>query len=222
MRSQLSASARGQELLEPRDRASDRAKADLHAAFHEAGHFVAHHHLVPSEVAIEIAILGGGAGLYAPGEAVDREKGRERVTALYAGAAADLALDPTSEATVRAHARDDDLEAARWLVRSGERDREAWCRGRAESVVKEHWREIEAVAAVLLEVDALRGDVAKMIVDLVNGAELSAAAERLDLPRAAAVAIARAFAPRVTPEHVAEVLARHGYGWLHSPRMGQP
>ena len=211
MRRQLSESVRDRGLVDRRGEASNEARADLHAAFHEAGHFVAHHHLVPTELAIEIALLGGGAGVYAPGEIVDREKLRERATALYAGAAADLILDPSTKDTVRQYARDDDLEAARTLSRCGERDREMTYRRRAESIVKEHWREIEAIAAVLLEVDALRGDVAEMIVELVNGAELAAAAARLHMPRGAAMVIARAFAARVSPDHVTAVLARHGY-----------
>lgn len=211
MHRHLTESVRDQEVVERPAGCSNGARADLHAAFHEAGHFVAHHHLVPSELAIEIALLGGGAGVYAPGDVVDREKLRERATALYAGAAADLILDPSIEDAVRAHARDDDVEAARWLGRCGEPHGEMTYRRRAESVVKEHWREIEAIAAVLLEVDALRGDVAKMILDLVNGVELPTAADRLALPRGAAMAIARAFAMRVTPDHVAAVLARHGY-----------
>jgi hypothetical protein len=204
---------------EPCRRASDEAvgRSDLHAAFHEAGHFVAHHHLIPRESARELAILGGGAGIYAPGEACDGEKARERVVALYAGAAADVLLDPSREDAIRAQARHDDVEAAHCLERFGERGREPEYRARASAIVVEHWREVEGIAAMLLEVDALRGDVAKMIVDLVDGADLAAAAARLDAPPEAALVIAHAFAKRLSPERVAQVLSRHGYDARRRP-----
>ena len=187
------------------------ARSDLHAAFHEAGHFVAHHHLVPSEAANEIAVFNDGTGIYAPGDVCDKGKARERVVAIYAGAAADLLLDPSREDTVRAHARRDDLEAAQWLDQLREREREVDYRERARAVVAENWREVEVIAAMLLDVDALRGDVAKMIVDLMNGVDVAAAASRLELAPEAAMVVARAFAPRLAPEHVNQVLAQHGY-----------
>jgi hypothetical protein len=203
--------ARHQAFAQPRVDAPHGARSDLHAAFHEAGHFVAHHHLVPSESAKELAIYGNGAGSYTPGEARTLESARERVVALYAGAAADLLLDPSCEQSIRAYARHDDLEAARWLARSGEREREVDYRERAREIVMKYWREVEVIAAMLLDVDALRGDVAKMIVDLVNGADMSSAANRLDDAPEAALVIARAFAHRLAPPHVNQVLGQHGY-----------
>jgi hypothetical protein len=203
--------ARARELAGTRAETSACARSDLHAAFHEAGHFVAHRHLVPSESPVEIAIFGDGTGIYAPGEVRDRAKVRERVVAVYAGAAADLRLDPSREEAIRFHARHDDLEAGRWLDRIGEREREADYRDRARSVVAEHWREIEVIAAMLLDLDALRGDVANMILDLVGGADLESAAKRLQVPPEAAMLIVPIFVLRLTPEHVNQVLARHGY-----------
>ena len=104
--------ARARDLASTRAEAWACARSDLHAAVHEAGHFVAHHHLVPAESPVELAISGDGAGLYAPGEVRDRAKVRERVVAMYAGAAADLRLDPSQEEAIRSCARHDDLEAA--------------------------------------------------------------------------------------------------------------
>jgi hypothetical protein len=187
------------------------ASSALHAAFHEGAHFVAHHHLLPAEDPYELAISGDGTGHFALGAARGLENTRERVVALYAGAAADLQLDPSRAEAVRVGAARDDREAAEWLRRLGESDREAEYRVRAETLVAGHWREIEVIAAMLLEVGTLRGDVATMVLDLLNGWDLDSAARRLDLAPDTATAMMLAFAFRLAPGHVAGVLARYGY-----------
>ncbi len=183
----------------------------LHAAFHEGAHFVAHRHLLPAEDPYEIAIWGDGRGQFAAGGGGDLAHARERVVAIYAGAAADLALDPEQAAEIRAQAAADDQDAAEWLERLGEAGRQAEYRRRARSLVSAHWREIVVIAAMLLEVGTLRGDVAKMILALVNGSETAEAARNLHLAPEAAQAGLLAFAFRLAPGHVADVLARHGY-----------
>jgi hypothetical protein len=187
------------------------ASSALHAAFHESAHFVAHHHLLPAEDPCELAISGDGTGHFELGAARGLEHTRERVIALYAGAAADLLLDPSREQAVRANAARDDREAADWLRSLGEAEREPEYRGRAEALVLEHWREIEVIAAMLLEVGTLRGDVGRMVLDLVNGSDLGSAARRLDLAPGAAAAMMLAFGFRLAPGHVAGVLSRYGY-----------
>ena len=68
---------------------------------------------------------------------------------------------------------------------------------------------------MLLEVGTLRGDVAKMILALASGSNALAAARNLELAPDAAQAIMLAFAFRLAPGRVAEVLARHGYHVAH-------
>jgi hypothetical protein len=50
-----------------------------------------------------------------------------------------------------------------------------------------------------------------MILDLVGGADLESAAKRLQVPPEVAMLIVPIFVLRLTPEHVNQVLARHGY-----------
>ncbi len=179
----------------------------LHAAFHEAGHFVAHHYLVPSEVPVRFGIFDDGGGYYAwgappSGEPDDPGKMRGRVVAIYAGAAADLRLDPSREEAIRADAKHDDEQATKCLDRLGELDREVMYRGQARAFVADHWREIQAVAATLLELETLRGDVAEMVLDLVNGVDVESAVQRITLSRAPEVAmkIAQSVALRLAGE----------------------
>ena len=191
-------------------------RSALHAAFHEAAHFVAHHHLLPAEAPFELAISGDGTGHFAVGAAARGLEGAgERVIAIYAGSAADVALDPAHEEEIRACSTRDDRYAADWLDRLGEADRQAEFRARAGALVAEHWREIEVIAAMLLEVGTLRGDVARMILALASGSNVLAAARNLELAPDAAQAIMLAFAFRLAPWRVAEVLARHGYQVAH-------
>lgn len=210
----------------------------VHVAYHEAGHFVAHHHLFSDDIAIRISIipdttegsLGHHLPLEGPPERVRSATKRERVelkklgasdqthiayfdkrdvlagvVEFYAGAAAELRLDPSRADAVRAGARSDDEAAAGWLGAGvpgrhpglGEPQLEGSCRQRAARLVERYWNEIEAIAQELLRLREIDGEVAVAIIDVANR-------KRVDV---AAGILARRLGRRKT----AALLRRHGY-----------
>ncbi len=164
---------------------------DAHAAYHEAGHFVAQYRLTPDDGTERVSIVPGEGtlGHHAPASGLedhfrlrdgvaeyDPAAVEAEIVILYAGAAADLHLDPSREEEVRAGAGSDDAKAAELLRDHLGRNRERDLRQRAADFVAEHWREIEAVAAELLERKTLNGTEAELILD--------AAAEGMDVKTA--------------------------------------
>lgn len=92
------------------------------------------------------------------------------VAVYYAGAAAELRLDPSRAKWIREGARFDDaigqiLLGVRWL------DLEPMVWRRATELVAEHWREIQAVAKELLRRKTLTGREAELVCEAATGGQ---------------------------------------------------
>ncbi len=99
---------------------------------------------------------------------------RRLVVGLFAGCAAELRLDPEREKEARATAASDDHEAEVFLqsLYPDERKREVHrraLRGKAASVVEEHWDAVAALASELLELQTLESEEAALIVAVAEG-----------------------------------------------------
>jgi hypothetical protein len=179
----------------------------IHVAHHEAGHFVAHHYLVGNGTT-SLAIVPDGKGGFEgenpvgynlrtlPDGEIDPAVWESEIVTLYAGAAAELRLDAAREDEVRLLSKGDADAAAYFLsVCLDEPEREAELRGRAAAFVAEHWSEIEAVASELMLKKSLHGEVALLILRLVNGSDIDMVSKEL--------------VARFGPEEAAALLRRH-------------
>jgi hypothetical protein len=158
-------------------------------AYHEAGHF----------------IVGRAVGRSTPfGITIDREGGTygavngdlglppepqpsdyaALITELYAGFAAHIRLFPGEAELARSLSWDDDeqaqAEVAKLSELLGRESLEGELRARAEGLVRDHWAEIEALAAALMEHPTLEGDEAELIALAASG-DLEAATVLKDL-----------------------------------------
>ena len=87
---------------------------------------------------------------------------------LYAGGHAERKLDPTREPT---GIWGDEEDATDWLARSGWEHREEELRRQSAELVDKHWREIEAVAAELLERKTLDDTEVELIAEATVGVD---------------------------------------------------
>lgn len=123
----------------------------------------------------------------------------------YAGAAAELRFDPSNPERVKAGARADDAYAAALLGSEGadgipgigRPELESSCRTRAARFVDRHWQEIEGIAAELLRLREMDGEVAQALLDVINRRQVQAAAGALSL--------------RLGIRRTSGILGRHGY-----------
>jgi len=217
-------------------------------AFHEAGHFVACCYLTPDHGTTQVSIVPdkkeGSAGhhsrLEGPGPVrgagtmedpfqYDPKEIKNYVVTLYAGAAAELRLDPSRTKEVSAGAEYDDRIAAQWLGDGvpgdhpglGDATAEKRCRQRAATLVKKHWREIEAIAGELLVQREIDGEVACYILDLVRGNSdekadaLQGLVLRLELNKAKEILIRR-----VGPDAGAIIARRYAARCAERPQFG--
>jgi hypothetical protein len=114
----------------------------------------------------------------------DRKSVEAQVVMLYAGAAAELVLDPSRTKEVKAGARCDDSVAEELLGRIG-LELEPQLRRRANAFVTERWVEINAIAKELLRRRVLTGTEAELVCDTaVGGPHAADAARRLKKYRA--------------------------------------
>lgn len=187
------------------------------AAYHEAGHFVAHLRLVSDEVSAGITIVGdpeqGTDGHFSSelaesafadeSEADDPAELEDWIVVLYAGAEAELHLDPAREKEVLEGGQKDEEQATRLMSKldqgspsgAASRTDRAQLRQRARTLVSEHWEEIEAIATEVLEQKWLGGTVAVNILSLVNETNVDSAE--------------RALVQLLGHQEAAEVIARH-------------
>lgn len=148
---------------ERRLRAATRA-----TAYHEAAHLVAGHLLTPRAGQLELSIERRGdtlgrviAGGIQDGDGVREVEGM--IVFLFAGYAAEMRLDPDAEQSARIGANDD-FDAAdehvKYLTRgvvARNHRRDALLK-RTHRFVRDHWKEITAVAELVLEVKRLTGN----------------------------------------------------------------
>jgi hypothetical protein len=152
------------------------------SAVHEAAHFVAHVRLRPSHVwPMEVSIEKQGSSLgrfvaEGLGEADGLEQAENEIVVLYAGAAAELLKDATRSSIVRGGAASDDRQAEAvmsiWLAARTKKQRQALqsrLRKRAQTFVRDHWAEVEALATDLLAAGTLDSDEASLIIDAAAG-----------------------------------------------------
>ena len=151
-------------------------------AYHEAGHFVALHVLLPTSYELEITIRPGegflgrvlhegweswlGPGMTEKQTAAMIEAMRHQVVMAFAGYAAQRLVDP--EADQRGSASDDEC-AREILALLEEESLESEYRQRTAEFVLEHRAAIEAVAGELLEHESLDPSEAATIMDIAMG-----------------------------------------------------
>ena len=153
-------------------------QVNAHIAHHEAGHLVAYVHLMKGACTFEVTLTADEDALARHIAAAvaypDEGAVRSAVLVLYAGAAAELRLDPSQTEAVRAGAEQDDQNASRWLrLVAGDaeeqRRRERELRESAAAVVAEHWAEVEAVAGALVARKKLDSVEARLIAAAAAG-----------------------------------------------------
>lgn len=147
-------------------------------AHHEAGHLVASYVLQPENVRVTVSIIPdderGLAGFSVDEDSIWNSADLEaQATILCAGWAAAVRYgeDPWRAVLTAS----DDYQR----LRDHDISKVEPATARATALVEQHWREIQWVAAALLEFDALPGDIAETICDFSRGADAPGCAEAI-------------------------------------------
>lgn len=160
--------------------AERRVRRDAETAHHEAGHFIASHHLTPSADVYSLTIeqdndtLGEVGGEDPFSDAKTRKDAERCIVVLYAGFAAQVRFFPRSAKRARANAADDDEKAERLLAilepnAKRRQGLEEGLRRQAANFVADHWDEVVAVAEDLLERGTVPGEEAELLLQALAG-----------------------------------------------------